>query len=90
MSENNDERRTSISNAQSIHEIADYWDNHSLADAWDQTHDVDFEIRAQRRHRIVLDPEVYEKLVAQAHTRGVSPETLVNLWLAERLQSAEA
>jgi hypothetical protein len=86
----NSERRTSISNARSIEEIAEYWDNHSLADVWDQTYDVDFEIKAKRRHRVVLDPEVYEKLVAQAHTRGVSPETLVNLWLAERLQSAEA
>jgi hypothetical protein len=90
MSENSDSRRTSISNAQSIQEIADYWDSHSLADSWDQTQEVEFEIKAQRRHRIVIDPEVFEKLVTEAHSRGISPETLVNLWLAERLQSAEA
>ena len=31
-----------------------------------------------------LDPDVYTFIEAQAHKRGVSPETLVNLWLAER------
>lgn len=65
--------------------IAEFWDTHTLADYWDQTHEVEFEVRAKRRRRITLDPEVYAELEAQARTRGLSPETLVNLWLAERL-----
>ena len=35
-----------------LEEIADFWDTHSLADYWDQTHEVSFEVRAQRRRRI--------------------------------------
>ena len=89
MNEDKEKRRSSISKAQSIQELADYWDSHSVADVWDQTQEVEFEVIAQRRHRIVVDPEVYEKLVAEAHRRGVAPETLLNLWLAERLQSIE-
>jgi hypothetical protein len=86
MSENEDTPMTSISKARTLEEIANYWDTHSLSDHWDQTHEVEFEIRAKRRHRITLDPDVYSRLEAQAHARGVLPETLVNLWLSERLQ----
>ncbi len=87
MSENNQERLTSISKARTIEEVADFWDTHSLADYWDQTHEVEFEVRAQRRRRVTLDPEVFQKVEAQARRRGLLPETLVNLWVVERLQA---
>ena len=81
-----DNSRTSISKAENLDEIAEFWDKNSLADFGDQTHEVTFEVRAQRRRRIALDPDVYSEVEAQAHTRGVLPETLVNLWLKERLR----
>ncbi len=59
------------------------------ADYWDQTHEVTFEVRAQRRRRITLDPDVYAQVKVLTHTRVVLPETLVNLWLRERLQERE-
>ena len=86
MSEN-DEKISSISKVRTIEEIAEFWDTHSLADYWDQTHAVEFEVRAQRRRRVTLDPEVFLKVEAQARKRGLLPETLVNLWLVERLQA---
>ena len=70
----------------SIEAAADFWDSHSLADYWDQTREVEIKVRAQRRRRVTLDPEVWEQIVDQARIRGVSPETLVNLWLMERAQ----
>lgn len=86
MSENDDAHLTSISKARTLEEIAEFWDTHSLADHWDETREVDFEVRAKRRRRVTLDPEVYAQLEAHARTRGILPETLVNLWLVERLQ----
>lgn len=86
MSESDDQQLTSISKAKTVEEIGEFWDMHSLADYWDQTHEVEFEVRAQRRRRVTLDPQVYAHLEAQARARGVLPETLVNLWLAERLR----
>jgi predicted alpha-1,6-mannanase (GH76 family) len=71
----------------SVEAAADFWDTHSLSDYWDQTHEVEIEMRAQRRRRVTLDPEVWERIVDQARVRGVSPETLVNLWLLERTQA---
>ena len=87
MSENSDIHTTSVSKAHTIEELADFWDTHSLDDYWDQTHEVVFELRANRRRRITLDPDLYTRLEAQAHARGISPETLINLWLSERLQT---
>ncbi len=89
MSENDDIKVTSISKAKTLEEISEFWDTHSLADYWDQTREVDFEVRAKRRRRVTLDPDIYVMVESQARTRGILPETLVNLWLAERLQHAE-
>ena len=85
MNENDDAQLTPISKARTPEEIGEFWDSHSLADYWDETHEVEFEVRAKRRRRITLDPEVYAQLETEARARGVLPETLVNLWLAERL-----
>ena len=72
---------------ETIEEAAAFWEAHSLADYWDQTEEVDLEVRAQRRRRVTLDPEVWERVAIQARVRGISPETLVNLWLMERSQA---
>lgn len=71
----------------SIEAAADFWDTHSLTDYEDQIREVEIEIRARRRRRITLDPEVWERVAQQARIRGVTPETLVNLWLMERAQA---
>ena len=71
----------------SIGEAAEFWDKHDLADYWDQTqpvHDVD--IRIERVHYLVaLEPSLAKKVREAARQRGVSSETLVNLWLSEKL-----
>ena len=82
--------KTSISKATTIEGIAEFWDTHSLADYWDQTREVDVEVLAQRRRRVVIDPEVYERLAQLARKRGLHPETLINMWLAERLAKEKA
>jgi len=86
MSKSRNTQITGISQTSTPEEVGEFWDTHSLAEYWDQTHEVEFEVRAKRRRRVTLDPDVYTKVAAQA--RGLSPETLVNLWLAERLQGA--
>ena len=86
MNENKDNKLTGISKAASVEEIAEFWDSHSLDDYWEQTKEADFEVRAKQRHRITLDPEIYSQVELQARTRGISPETLINLWVVERLR----
>jgi hypothetical protein len=90
MNKDNNSRQTTISKARSLEEIAEFWDTHSLADYRDQTHEVEFEVRAKRRRRVTIDPEVYSQVELHARTRGILPETLVNLWLIERLKTQQA
>lgn len=90
MKEDKSKRVSSISKAKTLQEISDFWDSHSLADYWDQTHEVEFELRAKRRRRVTLAPEIYQKLEEQARELGILPETLVNLWLAERLEMSKS
>ena len=88
MSEDKDKTLSSISKAATLEDIGEFWDSHSLADYWDETHEVDFEVSAERRRRVTLAQEIYSRIEAQARKQGLLPETLVNLWLAERLQKA--
>lgn len=90
MSENDVRQLTSISKASTYEEIGEFWDTHSLADYWDQTYEVEIEVRIPHRHRVAIEAETYDQLSAEARHRGVMPETLINLWLAERLRTASA
>ncbi len=85
MSTDNELQATPISKATTLEEVGEFWDSHSLADHWDQTDEASFEVRAAVRRRVTLDPDLYEQVEAQARMRGISSETLVNLWLSERL-----
>ncbi len=89
MDENKNIQLSSISKAETYKEIGEFWDTHSLDDYWDKTREVEFEVRAARRRRVTLEPKIYKELEAQARVRGVVPETLVNLWLAEKLQASK-
>jgi len=78
-------KTASISRARSVEKLADFWDSHSLADHWGHTREALFELRATRRRRVTIAPDLYAQVEALAHRRGVSPETLVNLWLTEHV-----
>ena len=69
----------------SIEEAAEFWDTHSLADYEDlmiEVTDVEFDL--VRRH-FRVDAKLARKINRIAQKRGVSPETLVNLWLQEKV-----
>lgn len=87
MSENKTRQITGISKAETLEEIGEFWDTHSLDDHWDKTREVEFTVRAAQRRRVTVEPKIYEELEAEAHIRGVGPEALVNLWLAEKLHA---
>jgi hypothetical protein len=86
MDKDKEAQLTSISKASSLEEIAEFWDTHSLDEYWDQTQEAEFEVRARRRRRVTLDPDLYARIEDRARVRGILPETLVNLWLSEKLR----
>jgi hypothetical protein len=73
----------------SVQEAADFWDTHDLADYWDLTQEAHFEVDIQRRvYLTALEPQLARKLTDAAHRQGISTETLINIWLSEKVQEA--
>jgi len=72
----------------SIEEAAEFWDTHSLADYWDQTREVHFDVEIDEEPKyIALESKLAKRINEVAKTQKISAETLVNLWLAEKLST---
>ncbi len=84
------EAKSSISQAESYKEMGEFWDTHDLTEFWDQTEPVDFEVDLQTEITYyAIDRVLSARLTDMAHQRGVSAETLLNLWVQEKLQEQE-
>ncbi len=84
-----DKSKSSLSRARSYVEIGEFWDTHDLADYWDRAKPAGFEvdIRSEVTY-YALDSALSAEVRVIAEHRGVSPETLVNLWVQEKLQES--
>jgi hypothetical protein len=83
--------RSSLSKARSYKEIGEFWDSHDLGDYWEQTQPVEFEVDIQSEVAYYpLDSTLAAKVRTIAKKRGVSLETLLNLWVQEKLQEEMA
>lgn len=75
----------------SLQEIADFWDTHSLADYDDETHEVEITFDpSARRTYVGIEPELLADLKHIARERRVSLQTLVNVWLRQRVDQLAA
>jgi hypothetical protein len=76
----------SISKGKSYKEIGEFWDTHDLTEFWDQTKKASFEVDIESEATYYsLDRRLAEKVQAIAQERGVSADTLINLWVQEKL-----
>lgn len=70
----------------SIEEAAEFWDSHSTADYDDLMHNAHFDVDIQRRSFLVpIEGKLAKEITAIAKKEGLGLETLVNLWLQEKL-----
>src|SRR5512137_3018275 len=80
-------RKSSVSKAGTYAAIGEFWDEHDLSDHWDKTHparaDVDLE---SEESLYAIEKGLSETIRREAKERGISPHTLVNLWLQEKIQ----
>lgn len=75
-------RLSSISHADTEEKVGEFWDTHDFTDFDDPSlPDVKFEIACA----VPIELELFSALEKQARQRGVQVETLVNLWLQQRL-----
>lgn len=79
--------KSSISKAGSYREIGEYWDSHDLSKVWDKTRKVKFDVDIESETTYYpLERNLSEKVQALAKKQGVSSDTLINLWIQQKLQ----
>jgi len=74
-------RVSSVSKANSLEQMGEFWDTHDLTDFDTEAPDVEFSISSH----IAIEPDLLSAIEHQANRRGITVETLVNLWLREKL-----
>lgn len=77
--------RDPLPNFKSLEEEVEFWETHSLTDYrdyWREVKDVKIDLVPRR---LSLEDELAQKINKVALQRGVSSETLVNLWLQQKL-----
>ena len=80
------ENKSSISKKKSYQEIGEFWDTQDLSENWDKTEAVNFQVDLQSDvYYYAVETSLSSKLHLIAEKHGVSAETLVNLWLQEKV-----
>lgn len=70
-------------------EASDFWDTHDAADYWDKTRAARFKINLKKEPKyIALENELAKKVFNIAKKKHISTETLVNIWLKDKLSVA--
>ncbi|MBI5474529.1 MAG: hypothetical protein HY961_19505 [Ignavibacteriae bacterium] len=78
---------SSLSQASSYQQMGEFWDTHDLSDYWSQTRKARFEVKIDSEVTYyALENSLSEKLQTLAKKKGVSSDTLLNLWIQQKLQ----
>ena len=72
---------SSISKADTLEKIGEFWDTHDFTDFDTDAPDVEFKISCA----IPIELDLLSSVEKQAHQRGIKVETLVNLWLQQKI-----
>ena len=77
-------KNKSIPDEMNIREASEFWDEHSVVDY--DSHIVEFEYAPENSVTVVsIAANLAETVKKQAQSSGVSVETLINLWIQEKL-----
>lgn len=72
-----------------LEELSDFWDTHSSADYEDVMEPVEVEIDlSSSKVYCPVAKDLLRQVRRQAREQGVSTETLINLWLQEKLRAS--
>lgn len=91
MRENKVKRKPIPKHFANVDEAADFWDKHDLSDYLDSTREVNFDAAIQRRVFLTaLEPQLAKRLTDVARQQGITTETLINIWLTEKMEETTA
>jgi hypothetical protein len=77
---------------ETLEELAEFWDTHDVTDYADYLTPVECEVVAHPTHEYVITlSDTLDALMREVQNReGVSINTLINLWVQEKLQQYQA
>ena len=79
--------KSSVSKRVSEQKMGEFWDKRDFAEFDDPNAlDIPFHITAA----VAIEPDLLADIETLAHLRGIKVETLVNLWLKEKVVQARA
>jgi len=79
-------KSSSISKSNSLEKIGEFWDTHDFTGYDTDMPDIEFKVTCA----IPVELDLLSSVEKQAKIRGVSVETLVNLWLQQKLSEQQA
>ena len=80
------ENKSSISKARSYQEIGAFWDTHDVTEFEDELAPVAFDVVLESERRYYpIARELALEIATIAQEHGVSEETLLNLWVQEKI-----
>ncbi|MDA0747079.1 MAG: CopG family antitoxin [bacterium] len=79
-----DKQLDSIPENMTIEEASEFWDTHSVADYPSQEVQLNYAPEGNVRF-IAISNDLLREIEKHASAQGVSVETLVNLWIQEKL-----
>jgi hypothetical protein len=83
--------KSSLSKAKSYSEIGRYWDAHDLSDFWKDTKKTAFDIDIESEITYyAVDKKLSDAIQIIANKRGIAADTLINLWVQEKLKGQHA
>jgi len=74
-------KTSSLSNSASLEKMGEFWDTHDFVEFDSDIPDVKFEVTCA----VPVEIDLFAEIEKQARQRGVSIETLVNLWLQQKI-----
>ena len=70
-------------------EASEFWDSHDASDYWDKTKEAKFKSTLTKEPKYVaIENTIAKKVFVISKKRHISTETLINLWLKEKISAA--
>jgi hypothetical protein len=84
-------RKSSVSKARTYAAMGEFWEEHDLSDYWDKTRPARANVDLESEESLyAIEKGLSETIRREAKERGISPHTLINLWLQEQIQKLKA
>ena len=83
-------KKSRIPKFNSYAEEAEWWDTHSVSDYWDEFTPVKLIYKPAKKASTLavrLDLGLKKQVDALAYSQGLSPSTLVRMWMVEHIRS---